>query len=224
MKKYFLTGLVLLLPLALTIIIVVFVINILTKPFVGIVSTAFDYYDLFNKPILFFSGSAVLMFVSKIVALVSLIVVIMVIGCLAQLVILRVFGRVGDYFLHRIPLVSPIYKATQDVVHTLLAEKTKDGASFSSVVLAPFPHEKTRSIGLVTHRALPEGSDIKDIGKISVFVPGTPNPSMGFMLMFREDQLIHLDMRVDEALKLLVSIGVIWPEFPPPIQQDISAK
>lgn len=224
MKKNFLTGLVLLLPMVLTTLIVIFTINLLTKPFVGTVATAFDYYGIFNKPFLFLNGQQVLLFSSKLVVLIGLGVVLVTVGFFANLFILKFLGRMGDYLLHRIPFINSIYKSTQDIVTSIFTQKSDGAPSFSSVVLVPFPHARTLSIGLITNASLPEGSNINDQAQVSVFVPGTPNPAMGFMIMFRQDQLRYIDIKVEDALKLIVSCGVIWPTMPTDAQQDISAK
>lgn len=224
MKKHFFTGLAILLPIVLTLLIVLFMINVLTKPFLGTVTTAFDYYGIFNESFLFWSGPTALMVSSKVAIIIFFILFTLLLGLIGQLVLVKYLGRAGDYILHRIPVVNKIYKAIQDVVHTLVDQKRQ--TTFSKVVLVPFPHSKMHSLGLITNENVGEGSDPEYHGRISVFVPGTPNPAMGFMIMFREDQLITLDIGVDEALKFLVSCGVIFPETAvmTGIQQDVSAK
>lgn len=225
LKKQFLTGLAILLPIAITLFILNFVINILTKPFVGFIEGILGYYGLLNKPFLFFSSTQVLQFTSKLLILVFLFGFIIAVGKFGQHYIVIYTVRFGDYLMHRIPLVNKIYKVTQDVVNTLLSSK---GKSFKQVVLVPFPHPKSYSIGLVANEGLPENSDEKQKNKVSIFVPGTPNPTFGFMLLFNKDQLIYLDMKVEDALKLLVSCGVMIPEFsavqPSTGKQDVSPK
>lgn len=210
MKKCFLTGFALLLPLVLTILIILFIINLLTQPFLGTIITALDYYGLLNKPFWIFSGKQVLTLSGKMLVLVGIGVIACLVGFLGQLLIMRSLGKVGDYILHHIPLVKTLYKIIQDLVDTLFAKSESGRVTFSSVVLVPFPHSHTLSIGLVVSQHLPPKSD-SEASEVSVFVPGTPNPTMGFMLLFRRDQLIPVDIGVDEALKLVVSCGVIWP-------------
>jgi uncharacterized membrane protein len=222
MKKYFITGLALLLPMVLTFLIVAFAINVLTTPFVGSVASILKYYGIMDRPFLFLSAEKMVLLSSKAVVLVGLVVVTLTIGMIGQWVIMKTFGQIGDFILHRIPIVNTIYKSTQDIVTTLLSDKEQE--NFSSVVLVPFPYANTRSIGFVTKESMPEGSDAIEPNHVSVFVPGTPNPAMGFMLIFKRDHLQYLDMRVDDALKLVISCGVIWPDSFLSIPQDISAK
>lgn len=228
MKKYFLTGLAILLPAVLTFLILAFLLNIVTKPFLGPVVTAFSYYDIFNKPFLFLNGPTTLMLSSKLFVLIFLVFIALIVGFLGQLILLKWLGNVSDYIIHRIPFVNRIYKATQEVVHTLLVRKKEEKASFSSVVLVRFPHAHTYSIGLVTSSKENDAPDEEPKGHVSVFVPGTPNPTMGFMLLFPKNQIIPLDIKVEDALKFVVSCGVILPKFEsdgyPSLLQDVSAK
>lgn len=225
LRTYFLTGFVLLLPLVLTVMIVLFVVNILTNPFVGSVEATFNHYGIFNKPFLFLSGTQVLHLTSKLTVLIALLLITIGVGFLGGIVIINYIFKVGDYLLHRIPLVNKVYKAAQDVVTTIFSSK---GKSFSKVVLVPFPHSQSYNIGLITSSSMAESSDLAHKDFISVFVPGTPNPTMGFMLLLKKEQLIPVDMKVEEALKFLVSCGVMCPKFNtapavPPFQ-DVAGK
>lgn len=210
LKQYFLTGLAILLPAIITIMILVFFVSLVTAPFVDITASIFTYYGIFHTPFLFLKPDQVVLIMSRIIVFFGLIGIIFAVGFLGRLIFVRYLGYLGDYLIHRIPLINKIYKAVQDVVHTLFnpSKETK----FSRVVLVPFPHAGMRSIGLVTQTELPEGSNTQQ-DKISVFVPGTPNPSMGFMLLYKNEETIPLDMKVDEALKFLISCGVILPNF-----------
>lgn len=210
MKKLFMTGLAILLPMVVTLIIVVFILNLLTKPFTGFVQELLDYYDLLDKPFWIFNSSEILIISSKIIVLFFIISLTILIGFIARLVLIRYFFRVGDWLIHQIPLVNKIYKAIQDTLQTVFSTEKK--ANFSQVVLVPFPHPKSYSIGLTTSQSKEE-SDLEHRDLISVFVPGTPNPTMGFMLLFRKDQLIPIDMRVEDAFKFLVSCGVMLTDF-----------
>ena len=226
MKKYFLTGLAILLPIVLTFFILSLLVNIITKPFIGLTTYTFDYNDLFNQPFFIFDGETVLSVVSKLIVLVSLFVIIIFIGFVGELFLIRWLRHLGDFIIHRIPVINRVYKSTRDVVHTLLVRKdTGEETNFSGVVLIPFPHKNTYSIGLITNREHGK-SDDEYLEYVSVFVPGTPNPTMGFMLLFKEEQIIPLNMKVDEAIKFCVSCGVIAPRtishHPEELLEDIA--
>lgn len=194
MKNNFLTGLAILLPIALTFWILALLVNLLTNPFTGLVDGIFHYYNL---------QTSWTPYITKLLILAVLIALVFLAGLLGRFLFLNPLFKFGDRLLHRLPLVNKVYKASQDVVHSLFSEEK---TSFSQVVLVPFPNARSLSIGLISAKgeATPE--------KVSVFVPGTPNPTMGFMLLFRKDQLIPIDIKVDEALKFVVSCGVIHPK------------
>ncbi|WP_068466446.1 DUF502 domain-containing protein [Candidatus Protochlamydia phocaeensis] len=209
MKKLFSTGLVILLPIILTLMIIGFLINFLTRPFLSPVEAFLTQTSLFNGSILFFNESTVIILASKILILLGLAALVFLIGILGKAFFVDALIRLGDRLLHNLPYISKIYKACQDIVHSLFSSQSK---SFSQVVLIPFPCEHNFCIGLVTKEALTvqaNGQNTEEI--VSVFVPGTPNPSVGFMLMFRKDQLIFLNMKVEDAMKFVISCGVVMP-------------
>lgn len=207
MKKYFVTGLVFLLPLALTIVIVVFLMNFLTQPFVGLVKSVLNSLGIFTKGFWFLSASQVEQIVSQLLVLTLLFGVTVLVGYVTRWVIFHYFIRIGEYILHRIPLINTIYKTTQDVINTIFTNNTR---SFKQVVLLPFPSEFTYAVGLITRENL-EGLSMED--RVAVFVPTTPNPTSGFLMMVRKDDVIYLDMKVEEALKYVISCGVILGKF-----------
>lgn len=208
MRKYFTTGLIILLPVTLTLLFVMFIVNLLTKPFLGIVQAILHHYNLLTTP--FFGHPQVVLIISKILILLFLFVVVLFVGIVGRWLFIRYLFRFGDALLHKLPLVNKVYKASQDVVHTILSP---DGTTFKKVVLVPFPNEKGLSIGLITKEDASLDMNAKSQALISVFVPGTPNPTMGFMLLYRKEQLIHTNLTVDEALKCVVSCGVIQTPF-----------
>jgi uncharacterized membrane protein len=185
---------------------VIFVVNLFTSPFEGTVATLLDYYDLLDQPFLFFSGEQILFFSSKLLALIALFVLIVIIGLLGQMVIAKTIFRFSEYMIHRIPFVNKLYKSTQDVVQTVFKSK---GASFSQVALIPFPHPGAYSMGLISEKQTPE----KHADNILVFIPGTPNPTAGFMLSYKYEEIIFLDMKVEDAIKFMISCGTLNVEF-----------
>jgi uncharacterized membrane protein len=212
MKKYFITGLIVLLPLALTIAIVMFMVNLLTAPFVGIVRGILHYLDLLDTNFSFLSSEQMQIVFSKVIILVLLFFLTIGLGAFGRWFFVHYMLNLWDYILHRIPLVSSIYKVCQDVINTLFGSKTK---SFKQVVLVPFPNPQTWSLGLLTAEHMPGLPQSESENVVAVFVPTTPNPTSGFMMMFNEKEIVYLDMKVEEAFKYIVSCGVIMPPFKP---------
>lgn len=208
MRKHFTTGLIFLLPVALTLMFVMFIVNLLTKPLLGVVNDLLQHYHLLSTP--FFNHPQVILIISKVIILIFLFALVLFVGIVGRWLFVRYVFRYGDALLHKLPLVNKVYKASQDVVHTILSPDT---TTFKKVVLVPFPNIKGLSIGLITKEdaSLDVGTQSHDL--ISVFVPGTPNPTMGFMLLYRKEQLLYTNLTVDEALKYVISCGVIQTHF-----------
>jgi len=210
MKKYFITGLVVLAPLALSLAVFLFIVNFLTEPFSGAVNTLFNHFNLFNSGFLLFSGTQVQHFVSQLVILVALFLFTVLLGFFGRMFFVNYFIGLGDRILHKIPFISSVYKISQDVIKTIF---TTENRSFKQVVLVPFPSPDTQSVGLVTRDdfSAMEGAPADKL--IAVFVPTTPNPTSGFLILYRQDQLTYLDMSVENAFKYVISCGVILSPF-----------
>lgn len=202
-RKYFLTGLATLLPVTLTIAIVLFLVNLLTNPFIGIVEPVLQEFGIFRTGIGFVSGQQVLTNVARIVILLLLFFLTSLLGFLARHFFINYLIGIGDSILHRIPLVNSVYKTSQDVIKTIFSDQSR---SFKQVALVPFPHPDTKSIGLVTREGIrsTDGSSL-----VAVFVPTTPNPTSGFMMLFDKKELTYVDMNVEDAFKYIISCGVI---------------
>jgi len=203
---------IILLPLTLTIAIVVFVFNLLTVPFLGIVQAVFHHYHLFEKGFLLLSGEQIQNLVAQFLILISLFFIVVGLGFIARWFFFKTLIKIAEYVFKRIPLVSSIYKTSQDVIKTLFTSKTK---SFKQVVLVHFPHPETYSIGLITKEIIPGLANTSHANAVAVFVPTTPNPTSGFLVMFKPEDLIYLDMKVEDAFKYVISCGVISPYFRP---------
>jgi uncharacterized membrane protein len=200
MRKYFLYGLAILLPCVLTYLITLFFLNLVTAPFMplakAVIARVFPAW---------FSGEGFLI-AAKLLVLICLFIVIVMVGLLGQLFLVKKLIEWADTLLHKLPIISKIYRPLQDLMRTIFTEKK--ASKFSQVVLVPFPTENELAIGMVTRHEMPDRSKTTD-KLYSVFVPGTPNPSVGFMLSFKEEQLIFLEMDVKSALAFVVSCGVV---------------
>lgn len=221
MKKYFITGLVILLPLALTLAIVVFVFDLLTGPFLGIVKTVFEHYHLFDEGFLFLSASQIQNIVAEVLILVSLFFIVVGLGYVARWFLFKTLMKFAEYVVKRIPLVNAIYKTCQEVIKSIFTSTTK---SFKQVVLVRFPHPNTYSIGLVTREEIPSLANSAHADVVAVFVPTTPNPTSGFLIMFKPSDLIYLNMKVEDAFKYIISCGVISPDFNMLPQNEVHAN
>ena len=209
MKKYFITGLVILLPLAMTIAIVVFIVNFLTKPFIGIVVKTLSQTRMIDLGTKFLSSEQLIKIGSQLIILVGLFLFTLLLGFLARWIFINFIIKLSDNVLHRIPLVNKVYKTSKEIIETLFIT---DKNSFKQVVLCPFPSKETYCVGLISRAAPAMCQNALNAEMISVFVPTTPNPTTGFLVMYKKEDLIYLDMKTEEAVKYIVSCGVILPE------------
>lgn len=203
MKKYFLTGLATLLPVAITVYVVTFTIDFLTSPFVGIVTKLLSRLPI--APMGFLTSPPMVRTIAQFLILLTLFLFVLIIGIVARWFLVDKLASLGDYLLQKIPLVNKVYKITRDIIRTLFATNQN---SFKQVVMIPFPSKESYCLGLVTREAPRNGSSGD---RVSVFIPTTPNPTTGFMVITRRSELIYLDMKSEDALKYVLSCGVIKP-------------
>ncbi|MHB8425975.1 MAG: DUF502 domain-containing protein [Gammaproteobacteria bacterium] len=151
-------------------------------------------------------------------ALLGISIVLMVLfitGFIASNVLGRYLLGLGDELLEHIPLVRSIYSTVKQISDTMFSNK---GKSFRKVVLIRYPQKDTWSLAFQTSDTLGElNAKVPGHNMISVYVPTTPNPTSGFLLMVPPGDVIELEMSVDEAFKMIISLGVIVPPFPRPV-------
>lgn len=187
------------LPVVMTIFILTFLINLITKPFLGIVTHILATSGIPEKFV---------HFSSQLIILAVLFALIFFVGLLGRWFFLNTLVRFGDQLLHKIPLVNKVYKTVQELLKTLLVTDKK---SFKQVVLIPFPNEFTYSLGLVTRSSPRSCEKVIEESMLSVFIPTTPNPTTGFIVMAPSKDMISLTMTTEEAVKYIISCGVILP-------------
>lgn len=148
----------------------------------------------------------------SLVALLLAIFLIGTVGLLAR----NYFGRKMiewvDSALLRIPLLNKIYSATKQVND---AFSTANKSAFRTVVLVEFPHPGVYSIGFITSDQQDEVRAKTGLKVVCVFVPATPNPTSGFLLMVPEAKVVRLAMSVPDAIKYIISLGAILPDHTP---------
>jgi uncharacterized membrane protein len=118
-----------------------------------------------------------------------------------------------EKLLTRIPVVNSIYNGVKQVSDTLLSPS---GMAFRQPLLVQYPHRGSWTIAFLTGEPGADVAKRLEGAHVSVYVPTTPNPTSGFFLMFRKDEVIELDMDVNEALKYIISMGVVVPPAHPP--------
>ncbi len=138
--------------------------------------------------------------------------ILLVVGAAASNFMGRKLVEWGNAVLHRIPVVRSIYSSVKQVSDTLFSES---GNAFRTAVLIQWPREGVWTIAFVTGTP---GGDVANYladNYLTVYVPTTPNPTGGYFVMLKRSDCIELRMGVDEALKYIVSMGVVVPVLPP---------
>ncbi len=197
LRHYLVTGLIVWLPIVVTLLIFRFVIELLDST-MSLLPNAYQPEQLlgFHLP-----GLGVLF----------TFIVLGLTGMLAANFLGQRLVRWGETILSRIPLVRSIYYAAKQVIDALFSTNSQ---AFRKVLLVEFPRNGMWSIAFLTNQANPTIE--KHTGKemYSVFIPTTPNPTSGFLMAIPKTDAIELDMSIDEALKLVISLGVMQPNMP----------
>jgi uncharacterized membrane protein len=201
-KKYILTGLLVWLPLAITIWVLTNVVGALDGVFAWLVTAA--------QTVLPESARAWLQDLRSIPGLSVLVVVIALLVTGAA-----VSNMAGQWLLNQsnrvmsnIPIVKSIYTSVKQVSDTLFSSS---GQAFRQAVLVQYPRAGSYTIAFVTGKPAGEVADKLPADMLTLYVPTTPNPTSGFMLMVPRADVVELQMSVDEALKYIISMGVVAP-------------
>ena len=186
LRNYFITGIVVLVPIGITL--------YLTKFFIQISSKIIP-----NE----INPNSYLPFAIPGIEILLSIILITIIGGLSLSFIGKKVLQIFNDILKRIPILITIYSAIGQMAETLAPNKT----SRKSVVLIEYPRKGSWAVGFATIENKGDISKKTNKELINVFVPTTPNPTSGFLLMFPKDEVVYLDMTFEEASKFIVSAG-----------------
>lgn len=187
LRRYFITGIVVIVPIWVTVLIIRAVINLINNTFNVLPSV------LQPKTYVQFFG----------VGLIIALLLIMLVGALGSNYLGKRFLRFGENLLEKIPVVKTIYQGVKYLTTGIVGDKKV----FSRVVLLKFPKMGLSIIGFVTGEAAGLVPDSRGKKLLKVFVPTTPNPTTGFFFIVAEDEVQSLDISVEEAFKLIISAG-----------------
>jgi uncharacterized membrane protein len=132
------------------------------------------------------------------------------VGFLAAGLAGRTLVRIGERLLSRMPVVRSVYSTLKQIFVTVLAQSSR---SFREVVLVEYPRRGIGAIAFVTGSSHDEKPSSAEDELVNVFLPTTPNPTSGFLLFVPRKELVHLDMTVEEGIKLVISGGIVGPRI-----------
>ena len=190
LKTYMLTGILVTAPAFITIYIVVAMVKIIDRRVKALVPAKFH----LNFEFLGIPG----------IGLVILIVLLILIGFITTGWFGRMLVNFSDHVMARTPVLSSVYSTLKQLFQTLLGSNTN---SFRQVVYVEFPRQGCWSIGFVTGDG-PEDLKVGDEEMVYVFVPTTPNPTSGFLVMLPKSQVRAAEMSVEQGFKYIVSLGI----------------
>ena len=199
LRRYLVTGLIFWIPLGITFLVVRFLIRFV------------DQLLLLLPPA--WRPEALLGFSIPGLGLVLALGILLVSGLLAANFVGRRLVDVGDKIVTRIPLVNSIYFGAKQVAETLFSDSS---TAFKRVLLVEYPRKGIWSMCFQTSDATGEVQHRTADDVICVFLPTTPNPTSGFLLFVPRQELVPLEMRVDEGLRMIISLGVAVPRWTSP--------
>ncbi len=198
MKKYLITGLLIWVPLVITVWVLSILVGTLDQTLLLLLLLPENWHP-----------RALLGFNIPGLGVVLTLVVVLITGVLGANIIGQRMVTVWEALLNRIPVVKSLYSSVKQVSDTLFSSS---GLAFRKALLVQYPREGSWTIAFLTGQP---GGDVANHLKgeyVSVYVPTTPNPTSGFFLMMPRADIIELDMDVDAALKYIISMGVVPPE------------
>ena len=143
--------------------------------------------------------------------LVVAVVFFILVGWFAKNIFGRLIINVSESIVHRLPIIRAIYKGIKQVFETVMGNQAQ---AFKEVVMFEFPRKGVWAMGFVTSTTKGEVQRLTAEEVVNVFYPTTPNPTSGFLIFVPRKELIFLDMKVDEAIKMIVSGGILTPPDP----------
>ena len=189
-RNYFIAGMVVLIPIGITVYLTILMVSISSKILPKEINP--NHYLPYDIP-----GVEILMSIF----------IITLIGWISLSFLGKKLLNLFDNILKKIPILRTIYPAIGQMIETF----TKSEKGKKNVVLVEYPRKGSWAVGFATKKNSGEISEKTNKKLINVFVPTTPNPTSGFLLMFPEDEVIYLDLTFEEASKFIVSAGTSNP-------------
>ena len=190
-RNYFITGVVVLIPIGITVYLTLFIVNVSSKILPKELNP--NHYLPYDIP-----G----------VEIIISIFLITFVGWLSLSFLGKKLLKIFEDILQRIPILRAIYSAIVQMIETF----TKSKGNAKNVVLVEYPRKGSWAVGFATKENTSDISEKTKQNLVNVFIPTTPNPTSGFLLMFPKEEVIYLDITFEQASKFIVSAGTSDPE------------
>jgi len=208
LRAYFLTGLLVTAPISITILAAWLFIDFVDQKVTPLIPQAYnpETYLPFSLPGL---------------GLVIVLAVLTIVGMLTAGFVGKLIVRVSESIMARMPVISGIYSATKQIFETVLAQKSQ---AFREAVLIEYPRRGIWAVGFITGTTKGEVQNLTAEDCVNIFLPTTPNPTSGFLLFVPKGDLVPLNMSVEQAVKMVISGGIVTPPDLRPAEEQAVAQ
>jgi uncharacterized membrane protein len=207
MKKSFSTGLVILLPFALSIWVLSYLFDLFTNPLYHLLEHLLQWYEK-SQGIVIVKHETLVKLLSRLVALILTFFFIVVLGYLGRKFFFNSIMKGANNLIFKIPIAGTLYRLTKDITKAMLSSDEK---TFKESVMIPFPYKEMYTMGFITGDVPPELKKIVPSIDVTVFVPTAPHPISGYVLFSPRSLLKNTNVSVEDTFRFLVSCGVIHP-------------
>jgi uncharacterized membrane protein len=211
MKKSFSTGLVILLPFALSIWVLKYLFDLFTNPLYHLIENTLVWYEK-NHGVMLVEHASSVHFMSRVAALILTFLFIVALGYLGRKFFFHSLMKATNKLIFKIPIVGTLYRLTKDITKAMLSSDQK---TFKESILIPFPSKETYTVGFITGDVPEALKEIVPSIDVTVFVPTAPHPISGYVLFSPRSSLKSIEVSVEDTFKFLVSCGVIHPPHKP---------
>lgn len=201
LRNSFLAGVVVILPLGVTIIVINFLLDRLGTP-----ASNFLFWYLDRE----WRKLPAVEFALEVISIVIVFLLITLLGYGSRFFVGRFIFTSMERLFDRVPLINTVYRTVKQIVDTFSQQKK---AVFQEVVLVEYPRARSYAIGFLTSNARGETQAVTGEHIVNIFVPTTPNPTSGFLLMLPEEDIQRLTMSVSDGMKLIISGGAVVPPY-----------
>ena len=196
MRRYIVAGILVWLPIGVTIFLVRILVGLMDRTLVLIPQK--------------YQPEEIIGFAIPGLGIVLTIIVLLITGVLAANIVGRSLVGLWESMLERIPVVRSVYSASKNFAEIVFSDSSQ---SFKKVLLVEYPRKGLYSLAFQTSSELGEVQGRTGEDVVCTFVPTTPNPTSGFIIVVPRKDVIELDMEIDEALKMIISLGVVVPTW-----------
>ena len=199
--NYFLTGVIITLPIIVTVFLLLFLIRNIGAPV-----SKFALIPIFEHFGVAMPESGVGGVAFDFLSTIVVVVFVTILGLFSQFLFAKFLISLSERLINKIPFIGMVYRTVKQIVDTFAKQKK---TVFQKVVLIEFPRKGTFSVGFVTSQTEGEVAKKTDSDCVNVFVPTTPNPTSGFLMAVEKDSVKYLDMSVGDAMKFIISGGAV---------------